>query len=345
MTCRSQHHAGPLYCTRPHSGCCTDGAPLIHVQILRMASGAAANEALLSQLNVARNKMRRSSGCGGDSSGEGGVGNSDPLAAGSAASMNLDATAIDRAFSCPVSAWGQLPPNAVSHTELQPQPSTASSGTVDMYSAFAVPSAPLEPVQHRLPSAASADGTGMYGAFEDAAWSPAAGDAGGAEDDIVVVAQHGSGGGGGGSAVPAHVNPFAAAAEQRQQQSQSERLAAQEPAQSQWPISDPQGSLCKGATLGNSDPNDSAIERHGSLVVKCQDYETAGDIPNAAVAAVPAAAKTVGRKPSPMNDCYSAFRSGIWHIVAACRSGPPWRPHRHGQHLAACDSWQYMTPF
>jgi hypothetical protein len=282
-----QLHAGDESDTLP--GC---DARALHVQILRMSSSAAVNEALLSQLNVARAKVRRNSGSGGgDSGGGGGTGGSNPLAAGSAAAVIIAASAIKGAVACQVSSQGEQPPSD------------------------AVP----DKLQQRIPSAASADGTSMYGVFEDTAWSPAAGDAEKEAAAVVVAAPPGSGGTANGSASPAYLNPFAAAAEQRQQQSRDERLAAQEAAESKERAKDAQDTAYDRSSLGNSKPNDSAHVCHGSSRGKGQDLvreDSAVEVPLATSA--PAAMKgAVRSRPSPMNDYYSAFRSATWHIDAA----------------------------
>ena len=270
---------------------CRYDAHALHVQILRMASSADVNEALLSQLNVARNKVRRSStgsgGNGGDSTGGGrNTGGSNPLAAGTAAAVLIPASANERA-TCPASCPQQQPPVAVNAAELQ----------------------------HRIPSGASVDGTAMYGAFEDTAWLFTADHAGSHMDGVTMTAPPGSGGSGhcNSGIVPAYINPFAAVAEQRQRQSQSDRLAAQEAAESQQNAS---GTLYSGPTLGNSDPNDSAIERHRSLVVKCQDAETALDSPHSGSGSRPCSIQS--RRAQAIADERLLYGIQVLHLANEC---------------------------
>ena len=272
---------------------CRRDAHALHVQILRMSSSAAVNEALLSQLNVARTKVRRNSGGGGGagSSGGGGTSSCNPLAAGSAAAVIIAACATDRAASCPVDFPGQQ------------QPAAADTGEL----------------QQRIPSAASVDGTCMYGVFEDTAWTPTAGEAEKEADAVVMAVPPGSGGTGNGSMAPTYLNPFAAVAEQRQRQSQSDRLAAQGAADLQQRADD-QDTPYDQPALRDSELNDSAIVCHGNFGAKGLDLVKEGSAAVAPLAAsAPAAIKGAARKPSHMNDYYSAFRFVQLQMSAACQ--------------------------
>lgn len=253
-----------------------------------MASGATKIEALLSQLNVARTKVARSSGGGGGngngdgggSSGEGGSGSSNPLAAGTAATVIIVAPLIDRVASCPVSSWGQRPPSAPGSAELQQQQhqsgSLPKSGGANAYTSFSATESTLEQVQPRIPSDASVDGANMYGAFEDAAPSPTPSDTGEARAAVLVAPPPCGGSVGGSNVVAAHLSPFAAVAEQRQKQGHADWGAAHEALKAQRGADAAQDTAHNRPSLSDSEPNDSAIVRHGNLGAKDQGSAAEG---------------------------------------------------------------------
>jgi hypothetical protein len=249
------------------------------MQILRMASGATKMEALLSQLNkgrttVARGSGGNSGGNGGGSSGEGGSGGSNPPAAGTAEAVTLAAAPIDRAASCPVSSWGQqLLSSAANQAELKGSPVAEGA---NIYASFSASESTLQQVQPRIPSEVSVDGADMYGMYEDAACSPTAGDAGTIGDAVVVAASHYSASSGGSTTAAAYPSPFAAAADQRQEQGQGEWRAAHETIKAQQSADTARNTAHGRPPLSDSEPNDSASVRHGNLDAKGQDSAVEG---------------------------------------------------------------------
>lgn len=121
-----------------------------------------------------------------------------------------------------VAVLHQQPPSTASPAELQRrQAGHPTPDGANMHTAAAAAGFPLDQVDQHIPSV---DGAGMYGAFEDAAWSPSAGDARKTGDAVFVAAPACTGSAGISSFAPACLSPFAAAADSSSSSSSSSRV-------------------------------------------------------------------------------------------------------------------------